>query len=111
MGTNKGNECCLSPIITIFICGSAAQRLALPAARVEQSSKTGNCHSSETTPKNAQSPSRTVHLRMMAGNHFPPKNVRAPGKESAKVVIFEEKGSFFTLSSDVLRTLCWALLP
>jgi hypothetical protein len=28
-----------------------------------------------TKLKNAQTPSRPVHLRMIAGDHFPPKNV------------------------------------
>jgi hypothetical protein len=35
---------------------------------------------------------------MMAGDHFPPKNFRGQTEKCGKVVIFEEKGSFSTLS-------------
>jgi len=40
----------------------------------EPTYETENAHSSETTPKNAASPTRWVHHGMMASDHFPREN-------------------------------------
>jgi hypothetical protein len=41
-----------------------------------------------TAPKNAPSPSRPVHLGMMAGDHFPPKNVLVSMQDEGKSGVF-----------------------
>ena len=63
----------------------------------DQGSETENCHSSETTPKNAQSPSRPVHLGMMMDHHFPPKNVHLSKEDIPKGAVFEEIDAFLPI--------------
>jgi len=66
-----------------------------------------NCQSSEQAPKNAQSPSRPVHLGMMAGDHFPRKNVLLSTQGEIKKLRFLRKITHFShFLGDVLRTLC-----
>jgi hypothetical protein len=58
-----------------------------------------------TTSKNAQNPQRPVHLRMMAGDHFPPKNVFLSTQRKLKKLRFLRKMMHFShFSGDVLRT-------
>ena len=49
---------------------------------------------------------RSVHLVMMAGNHFPPKNGYRAHKECAKGGGFLGNGVIFAFLCDVLRTYC-----
>ena len=50
-----------------------------------------------------------VHLRRMAGDHFPRENVLTCRRRCGeKKRWFKKKGSFSRFLGDVLRTLCWA---
>ena len=59
------------------------------------------------TSKNAQTPSRPVHLGMVTGDHFPRKNVLQSGERiGEKCRFLEEKTHYLQFQGAVLRTLC-----